>query len=179
MKMTDVERITLIRLHEILSILKPKEAKEHQTAIEILRDGYHEDLYEDAAGSCLSEPFSEKNQKFVYDVLDLYVSLGRSYGALSKQEKKKIDKALLRFPGFDGNNEAAHLAFAKFVVKKQGRWSDIDCKAGFNSDSPMLETYKIMLAEARKLKSDRSDWSADEISKVLEMRVHSSMDKSM
>lgn len=168
MKMTDVERITLIRLHEILSELKPKEAKDHQIAIQVLRDGYHEDLYEQISGSYLAEPFAEVEQKIVYDVLDVYDTLERSYSKLSKAEKKLIEKSALRFPGFDDASEAAHLAFVRFVIKKQHRWADIDHKSGFNAEKPMLPFYRRLLKEARRLKSDNSDFSAEEIATLLE-----------
>lgn len=168
MKMTDVERTILIRLHEVLMALKPKEAKEHEVAIQILREGYHEDLYEQCGACYLSEPFPEKDQKFVYDVLDLYTSMNRSFRALPKGERRKVDKERLRFPGFDATDEAASMAFANFVIKKQGRWSDLDHKGEYKSEAPMLPRYERMLAVARKLKSDHSNYRSEELVKLLD-----------
>lgn len=169
MKMTDVERITLIRLHEVLAALKPKEAKEHHVAIQILRDGYHEDLYEQRCGTYLAEPFAESDQKLVYDILDLYASLERSYAKLSKVEKKLIDKSALEFPGFDDASEGAYLGFARFVIKKQHRWTDVDHKSGFNSEKLMLPVYRRLLKEARRLKSGDREFTAEEISTLQDL----------
>jgi uncharacterized protein YfbU (UPF0304 family) len=171
MKMTDVERITLIRFHEILSVLKPKEAKEHQLAVQLLREGFHEDLYEAECASFLSDPFPAKDQKLVYEILDLHAALARSYKALEKKDKKAIDKDRLRFPGFDGATEAAHQAFAKFVIKKQGRWSDLDHKGDFDAQAPMLAHYGRMLSEARKLKSDRLNFTVEELKRILDAGI--------
>jgi uncharacterized protein YfbU (UPF0304 family) len=168
MKMTDVQRITLIRLHEILAVINPKEAKDHNVAIHILRDGYHEDLYEQHSGNSLSDPFPEGDQKFVYDVLDAYATVNRSYKALPKKDKKDIDKTKLHFPGFDANQEAVHLAFAKFVVKKQGRWPELDHKGDFDSGVPMTARYDRMLSAFRKLKSNGALLEASAIKTMLD-----------
>lgn len=167
MKMSEVERLTLIRLHEILAVLKPKEAKDHQVAIQILREGYHEDLYEQTCGSYLSDPFPEAEQNRVYDILDLYAKLNRSYEALSKSERRTIDKNSLHFPGFDGINEAAHAAFGRFIVKKQHRWSEIGAKADFEAAKPMLAAYDAMLRTARKLDRAEGEFTACDIKLIL------------
>lgn len=169
MKMSDVERLTLIRLHEILAALKPKEAKEHQIAIQILREGYHEDLYEQTCGSYLSEPFPEAEQNRIYEILDLYAKLNRSYETLNKTERRKIDKAALRFPGFDSLNESAHAAFGRFIVKKQHRWSELEAKSNFEASKPMLPSYDAMLRLARKMDKEEGQFSAADILHLLEV----------
>lgn len=168
MKMSDAERLTLIRLHEVLALLKPKEAKEHDLAIQVLRDGYHEDLYEQMTGTYLSEAFSDADQKLIYDVLDLYAGLNQSYHKLSKADKKHVDKSQLRFPGFDQASEHAQLRFIKFVIKKQHKWPELDHKSDFNSDRPMLAIYKVQLRESRKIKSELGQYTADQINGLLE-----------
>lgn len=168
MKLSDAERLTLIRLHEVLSALKPKEAREHSLAIQILRDGYHEDLYEQTCGLYLSEVFPEADQTMVYEILDLYLGLNHSYAKLSKADRKIIDKPALEFPGFDQATEHAHLRFLRFVIKKQHRWTELDGKRDFNADRPMLGIYKLQLRESRKLKSEPGHFSAEEISMLLE-----------
>lgn len=177
MKMTDVERLTLIRMHEILAVLKPDEAKQHDLAIDILRDGYHEFLYGDEVGGHLAKPFSERDKTFVYDVLDLFRGLQDSYGRLSKAEAKSIDKDRLEFPGFDGNNEVEHLSFVKFLIKKQERWSDLDRKGGFNSHMPMIDVYSRMLERAKSIPATKNNLSAAEIEQILDARVHPSHKK--
>lgn len=167
MKMTDSERLTLIRLHEILCLLKPKEAKEHEAAIHVLREGYHEDLYEQTTGTYLADPFPEKDQGLIYDVLDLYESLMQSYSKLSKVERKQVDKNSLRFRGFDEATEHGHLRFVRFVIKKQHRWTGLDHKTDFNAGQPMLEIYRLLLRESRKLKAEPGEYSAEQINKLL------------
>lgn len=169
MKMSDVERLTLIRLHEILAVLKPKEAKDHQVAIHILQEGYHEDLYEQTSASYLSDPFPELEQNRVYDILNLYAKLNRSYETLSKSDRKKIDKSSLRFPGFDGSSESAHAAFGRFIVKKQHRWSELEAKSDFETTKPMLPIYDAMLRASRKMTKDEGQFTAADIVHLLEL----------
>ena len=168
MKMSDTERLTLIRLHEVLALLKPKEAKEHEAAIQVLREGYHEDLYEQMTGTYLSEPFPEEDQKLICDVLDLYSSLSDSYQRLSKSDRKSIAKDELRFPGFDEATEHAHVRFVKFVIKKQHRWPDVDHKPDLNAGRPMLAIYRMLLRESRKLKTEAGHYSAEELNAIVE-----------
>ena len=167
MKMSDCERLTLIRLHEILSLLKPKEAKEHEAAIHVLREGYHEDLYEQTTGTYLADPFPENDQSLIYDVLDLYESLKQSYDKLPKTERKQVDKESLRFRGFDEATEHTHLRFVRFVIKKQHRWTVLDHKTDFNADQPMLEIYRLLLRESRKLKAEPGEYTAEQINQLV------------
>jgi len=167
MKMTDVERITLIRLHEILSTLRPKEAKRHHAAIEVLRDGYHEDLYEQTSDTYLADAFPAADQMLVYDILDLYAKLHHSYTRLPKAERKDIDKAALRFQGFDEASEAAHLAFARFVLKSQHRSKDLAQKSVVCAKAPMIEEYNRLLAAEREIQSSAAMFTREQIQAIL------------
>lgn len=167
MKMSDSERLVLIRLHEVLALLRPKDAKDHELAIQVLKEGYHEDLYEQTTGTYLADPFPEKDQGLVYDVLDLYESISQSYHHLSKADRKKVAKEDLHFRGFDEATEHAHLRFVRFVIKKQHRWTSLDHKTDFNAGQPMLEIYRLLLRESRKLKAEPGTFTADQLNQLL------------
>lgn len=57
------------------------------------------------------------------------------------------------FGGFDGNNEAQHLGFVKFLFKKKDLFNEQRRYAkktdGYNSHMPTVETYQRMLTKFR------------------------------
>ena len=65
--LTKVERAILIKQHEILAAVKPKQRKYHELAARILEDGYFNTWSEEAVGH-LSEPLDRDKMKFVHDV---------------------------------------------------------------------------------------------------------------
>ena len=86
-----------------------------------------------SASGCLERPsflqtarfiydeMSVEECRYVYDVLDLYRVLIRSYGELKDKEGLTPDD--VKFAGFDGNNETKRWAFARHL-KEEGRWTE-------------------------------------------------------
>lgn len=56
----------------------------------------------------LVQPVDHSIVSEVVDILDMYDMLELSYGELDASASVGIDEHLVRFPGFDGNNETSH-----------------------------------------------------------------------
>jgi hypothetical protein len=53
------------------------------------------------------------------------------------------------------------------VIKKQHRWTVLDHKTDFNADQPMLEIYRLLLRESRKLKAEPGEYTAEQINQLV------------
>ena len=94
----------------------------------------------------------------VLDVLDMWAFLERGYQKLNKKDKERVEKEagpfgkLVRFPGFDGNNESSHLSLAYFLVRKMHRFAEFAGR-DLNSHCPLLATYKRMVSVFKPMRS--------------------------
>ena len=85
---------------------------------------------------------------------------------------READPAFLKpddyqFPGFDGNEESAHLAVTMFLVEEMNRFQELkDEKRDLNSHWPSLESYRRMLSVFREI-SGMKGLSKDGLIKVL------------
>ncbi len=90
--------------------------------------------------------------RFVVDVLDMWESMEEGFDTLGEEDKKRLAVEAeplgedVRFPGFDGNNEAEHLGIARFLINDLERFSRFrEGHRYLNSHFQMLETYGRML----------------------------------
>jgi uncharacterized protein YfbU (UPF0304 family) len=109
--------------------------------------------------------------RYVYDVLNLYRILIRSYEALD--DKKGLTPEDVRFRGFDGNNESKRWAFTQHL-KDQGKWTET-LTGGLNSHSETtMSLYPRMLEKfepirERIIASHSGKWllTADQIKEII------------
>lgn len=80
---------------------------------------------------------------------DMWSFLEESYASFDAAIKEEIAKDAepfgrhIRFPGFDGNNEADALSIARILVNDMGRFSRFKGR-DLNSHSPLLPSYARM-----------------------------------
>lgn len=165
MALTKTERSTLILLYRILEKLEPKEKKFFTNAVGMLENGYL-DMWESEYAGHLSDPLSRENVEYVYNVLDMYRWLQDSYKALSPADKKKVDAPKIIFGGFDGNNETELMAFARFLMEKMDRWSDLNVVAGLNTHHQTKHMYSAMLQKLPERNARALHLSAEEINNI-------------
>jgi uncharacterized protein len=121
----------------------------------------------------------------VVDILDMWRALERGFTALSKKEKEGIAAEALpfaksvKFPGFDGNGEGAHLGVAHFLIEKLDRFTEFKGRE-LNAHMRTLDAYRRMLVAFEPIQGRLMgrDPDASEIIKVLNEAVHPSMRKS-
>ena len=146
MSFTKNERIILINQYEIRKKLDPNNADYYDENIEILRSGY-EVFYENVDEGVFN-PMKESDGDFVLKVLDMY--RGIEYYKKTNQDDTEVkDHLMSTFRGFDGNHETKYMAFARFVVHTQQKFTEQLAYTAdnddFNSHMELASEYSAML----------------------------------
>lgn len=162
MKLSPTERLILINQYTILERVDPDSAISHRNARHVLERNY--EMHIEHLGEWISEePFTAKQSKWVFDVLDMHLAMQDAQGHFPSNSGVSPDD--VTFLGFDGNYETQYLGYTRYIVNDEGRWPSL--KGGdFNSHVPMIETYKRRLGEWNK-SADRLHLSKDDIVRIL------------
>jgi uncharacterized protein len=144
MKLTRVERWILSNQLRILGKLFPNAAERWNEAQEVLESGY-EPHYDILAQNVSEATMSEEDCRDVTDILDMFSMLNRAIEGIT--ERSGIYQHGLKFHGFSSNQERRALAYAEFLCRHDGgRFKDLHIRE-FDSHSPMMDTYRLMLRE--------------------------------
>lgn len=147
--MDKVQRLLLINQFKILAKIEPESADYYNESAEILQKGYM--VFYDTFLDYLAEEIPEKDGEFVLDILDFYCSV-ESFK--SKPGNNLNGLKYSEFLGFDGNNEYEYLSFARFLIIKQHKFSELFKLAkktdNFNSHGRMLNKYKEIISRWKK-----------------------------
>ena len=168
------DRLMLWNQYTILMALYPKERAEYEQKRDIVEQGY-ESHYDELVLGIDESGVSAETSRYVMDVLDMYRTLADTYDALA--DKSGIDQHAIVFPGFDGNNEADQMVYARFLVKDQRRWTEVlKGRPHFDLNSHMRtrEMYERMLAAWRDHATHGLPLSKDALVVVLNARIHPS-----
>ena len=111
----------------------------------------------------------------VGNILTMWRVLVGSFERLSEGDQKDVTaEASVRFggdgkvtfPGFDGNEESAHLSVAIFLVEKMNRFQELDPR-NLNSHWPVLNEYRRMLSVFDSIEDHFRGLDKDSIIRVL------------
>ena len=172
--LSKVERYMIANQLRILEKLDPQNAEDYERDRDIIARGYAIE-YEEVFSEIYNEmPVDEG--RYVYDVLDLYRVLIRSYESLKDKEGLTIDD--VKFQGFDGNNETKRYSFTKHL-KEEGRWTETLTNVPLNSHSmSTMSLYPKMLERFEPIQqaildSHSGNWilTADQIKKVIDWKA--------
>ena len=176
MKLSRVERCLLANQYRILELLDKHERDGYAIRREALEQGYELE-FAGVFSQIHTDVLSEDDCREVMDILDMYTHLRRSFDALGPSDRLGISEGDLRFPGFDGNHEGFHLAYARHLGKTD-RWSNLLGDEGndLNSHVPTLEMYRRMLdvyrgLESRSARLEIKDLANDEIMRIVAARI--------
>ncbi|WP_112774616.1 YfbU family protein [Cupriavidus alkaliphilus] len=150
MKLTNSEKLILLMLSDIYDRLELNEidTKFLRSAI------YSENTWaldwemSGVVGSQQEE--TPKDVTEVLDCLEMWSHIEEAYANFNAEERAQVEiKAEpfgrhVRFPGFDGNNEAELLGIARLLVDDMGRFSRFKGR-DMNSHAPLREAYGRML----------------------------------
>jgi hypothetical protein len=171
--LSPLERLTLANQLRILEKLDTENADEYQRHRDIIEHGYTIQYGEVFTG--IYDEMSVEECRYVYDVLDLYRVLIRSFEELKDKEGLTPDD--VKFRGFDGNNETKRWAFARHL-KEEGRWTET-LVGELNSHSmSTMRLYPKMLERFEPIQraildSHSGNWilTADQIKKVIDWKA--------
>ena len=171
--LSPLERLMLANQLRILEKLDTENADEYKMHRDIIVHGYT--IQYDEVFTEIHDEMSVEECRYVYDVLDLYRVLIRSYEELKDKEGLTDDD--VKFEGFDGNNESKRWAFARHL-KEEGRWTET-LIGDLNSHSvhtkmlypKMLERFEPI--QQAILDSHSGNWilTADQIKKVINWKA--------
>lgn len=167
LKLTLKDRIILRNQYRILELLDKKESDWYGQAVKILESGYALE-YGNLTGAIDPSEISEDTCREVINILDMYRFLQWAFRDL--KDKSGIKESELSFPGFDGNNESAHLSYGRFLnTTKRFEESKVE-----NSHMPTLEVYRRMLAAYGKVK-DKHQLTKVDVQAILAAQIHPTM----
>ncbi|GAL10107.1 hypothetical protein JCM19233_1084 [Vibrio astriarenae] len=86
----------------------------------------------------------------VIDFMEMYHAMQESNKMLDAEERADVDQRRLLFLGFDAATEAQYVHYVRFLVDSEGLYPQFDKgDHHFNSQMPMLDKYRRMLATWR------------------------------
>lgn len=172
LKLTKLDRVFLINQLRILEGLYPDEAEELGVRREVLERGYemlyswdYEYVYDG------SDKMTAEESQEVWDTLEMFDAIQRSMPEGFDIEPYPI----VKFAGYDGNNEGKFMSFAQFTVERLKRFEYVPMqKAGYwNSHMPIRSVYRRMLEEWKKKPGpERYTMSREELARLLTAGIH-------
>ncbi|MEO5914333.1 MAG: YfbU family protein [Luteolibacter sp.] len=139
------DRIILINQYRILAKLEPNESERLEELIEILENGYR--LFYSMIDEWISDDMPEDRSILVLDILGIYRIIEDHKRLVSSQAV--MEHSFHFFPGFDGNNESEYLSFSRFLIEKQGKFTEqkpyLKRNDNLNSHLPMVPKYRKMV----------------------------------
>ena len=153
MKLTKLERLLLANQYQILSKLDPQD-ESHDMMRVALEHGY-EVVYQDKLFIRIYDGLSVQECLFVQEVMDLYLTIQRSYEDLA--DKAGIEERRTVFPGFDGNHEPEYLSYAHYLVNKERLFTSLKLGSdGFNSHAPSVDRYRRQVEKWKSMGEERN-----------------------
>jgi uncharacterized protein YfbU (UPF0304 family) len=148
---SDGEKLLLVMVGDLYRHLKIKQPEIDPDFVgEVISGGHYWAPRWRWPGLYHGEDDSPRDLHEVVEVLDMWRTIERGYGALTKKERTQLEKDAepfgrrVQFPGFDGNNEATHLSIAHFLVEQMDRFTELAGR-DLNSHMPSLPMYRRML----------------------------------
>lgn len=166
MKLDIKDRLELSYQLKILEKLYPEEKDYYANQRKAIEDGF--ELHYSWLTEHLSEGLTSEECTEVLDVLDMYSSLYYSFKTLESPEE--VTQEMIKFPGYDGNNETMKMAYTKYFIEDLGRfeWIKELTNGYYNSHARMTSKYKNMLAKWKQFPiADRNTLSEDQLLEII------------
>jgi uncharacterized protein YfbU (UPF0304 family) len=149
---SDGEKLIMIMLRDVYKKLKITDGDIDPEFIgSILWGGHYWAANWELSGLFHDHKDRPDDLSLVLDVLEMWEGLERAFEAMPKKARDELAKLAgpggkdVKFPGFDGNKEGAHLSIASFLVEKLDRFSRFKGRR-MNSHWPTLDMYRRMFA---------------------------------
>lgn len=172
MELDKYQRLVLANQYRILERLaRLSEDGEHEAEsfakyADAVEEGYAaaiESLFEH-----IFDGLSREDCSLVIMSMAMFDALQRSYDALP--DKSGVKEYAVNSFGFDGNHETEYMAYARFVIEKEQRFTRLRNDDNCNSHMPNVARYRAMV-ETWKDRYDQSyDLNANAINDILSVR---------
>lgn len=183
MKLSDGEKLILYMLTEIYEHLEIEDGIDPRFVQSAITTGNTFGLKWKYGGIFDASETSEEVVSEVTSILSMWDILEAHYAQLPPDAKKQVDAAIkpfdVKFRGFDGNNEGAHINAARFIIDDLARFDsfkgrDLDSHAGtLDAYRRMLPVYETVMRE-----TGYKPLSAEELTEILLENFHPEHRKS-
>lgn len=167
------ERWFLSNQFAILAKLYPDEADGYEDMREVVERGY--ELHYNWITEYIFDArftMSQDDCLEVLDILDMFSTLQSAYEEIT--DKSGIDDVWIHFAGFDGNNETKYMAYTRFLVEREGKFTWLITGERphdrFNSHHPILHRYRAMSEEWKK-SQDQRNLTKDDLIRITSVKV--------
>ncbi|WP_394239815.1 YfbU family protein [Vibrio astriarenae] len=147
MEMTNAQRLILSNQYRLMMKMDPENSGRYQRLQTIVERGYGLQMRE------LDKDFGRLTEdacREVIDFMEMYHAMQESNKMLDAEERADVDQRRLLFLGFDAATEAQYVQYVRFLVDSEGLYPQFDKgDHHFNSQMPMLDKYRRMLATWR------------------------------
>lgn len=162
-RLSKTERLILINQYEILKILAPHDAADHDLTIKKLVNGYTDRLF--IFDEYLSDELEKSVHDDVFSIFDMHRAL--KFGLKQCGATVDLEDDEVGFRGFDGNTEGEYLFFASYLLNDERLYQELHNSSGYyNSHMPMLDRYAGMLAQWEQ-SDDKRNLSKADIIRIL------------
>lgn len=150
MELSYKERLNFIFQLKILEKLYPDESPSYQQLRIAFENGYTAQ-YDWFFDYISKDELSKEDCKLVWGILDMYDHIIHSYTAL--KDKEGLTDDLVKFPGFDGNNESEFMAYTRYITGNLNRFGGVIRlhQIDYNSHIEKLDAYKRMLSKFKAI----------------------------
>jgi uncharacterized protein len=147
-EMDKYQRLVLANQYRILERLAniandETSATSYDRSAEALEDGYQSAI--DNLFDRIFDGLPREECSFVVTSMAMFDALQRSFDALTAEKREGIEEYRINGFGFDGNNETEYMAYARFIVEKEQRFTQLRNDDNFNSHFPNVDRYRPML----------------------------------
>jgi uncharacterized protein len=149
--LSDGEKLITMMLADVINGLNIKAETNVELVKNVIYGGHYWALDWEMPGLFHTHIDKRGHVSFVANVLDMWDFMEVAFEKLDDGDKARLAEAskpfgtLVRFPGFDGNNEAEYLGIARFLIDDLGRFGRFqDRERGLNSHHPTLKMYGAM-----------------------------------
>lgn len=150
-KLSDGEKLIALMVADLIKGLGVKSETRPDFIQNVIYGGHYWALNWEMSGVFHGHADQRNRVRFVVDVLDMWTFLEVGFEALSDSDKERLAiecepfGKVVRFPGFDGNEESEHFSIAHFLINDLGRFSRFrEDSRSLNSHSSTLEKYGKM-----------------------------------
>ena len=144
------EKLILMLLHNLTDARNRNGDADAKFVLDTISEGHYWALEWKYPGLFEAQPDSPQVVEEVVEVLEMWRQIEWGLANLCDEDKRRIESEAepiakhMAFRGFDGNNEAAHLSIAHFLVEKLGRFEEFKGR-DLNSHMPSINAYRRML----------------------------------
>lgn len=177
---SDGEKLLLLMMRDLYRHLHVTDAESDPEFIaEVIFGGHFWAPKWKLAGVFHDHEDDPRDLRWVLNILEMWDRIEAGYERLSKKDRAVIERVAapfgkhVRFPGFDGNSEAAALGIAWFLVNKMERFSRFAGRE-LNAHMPTRDTYERMLSVFEPMRKNLlgAELGVAELTELLKAQLH-------